>query len=345
MHGFVVSSGTVSMTLRLLVVLCSLVVLSGDVEVNPGPGQSSAASQPKRQTARQRQLSFAQVAASPPRDPSPRARAIDSTGNADVLAYLHDMKSEVRKDLSCINGKIDDVNISLNKLKQENEELKTENKMLWREIGSIKTKVDRLEGHSRRNNLKFNGVEGAHDEKWSVTEQKVRSFIRDELNMPDLEHVDIERAHRLKTRDRQKCAIIVKFTKYKDKEAILSSAKRQLKNTPYSVYEDFTERVMTHRRELGKRLVCERERGNFAVINFDKLIVNSMVYGYDDDNQAIYEIGRARGRPGTAFQERQAETNEAGGRETGDRRTRGANSRLDDERSGDDVATAEGNID
>ena len=44
------------------------------------------------------------------------------------------------------------------------------------------------------------------------------------MEMPDYEDVEIERAHRLKSRDRNKCTVIVKFTKFKDREAILRKA-------------------------------------------------------------------------------------------------------------------------
>ncbi|KAH3884406.1 hypothetical protein DPMN_008384 [Dreissena polymorpha] len=57
------------------------------------------------------------------------------------------------------------------------------------------------------------------------------------------------------------------------------------KNTQFSVHEDFTERVKSHRRELGKRLVDERERGNYAVMNYDKLIVNNKIFAYDENNR------------------------------------------------------------
>ena len=61
----------------------------------------------------------------------------------------------------------------------------------------------------------------------------MREFIKTELNLPELENVDIERAHRMKSRDENTC-IIVKFTKYKDRDQILSRARRTLGNTRYS---------------------------------------------------------------------------------------------------------------
>ena len=54
----------------------------------------------------------------------------------------------------------------------------------------------------------------------------------DQLDIPDLEHVDFERAHRVKSKDSSKCPIVVKFTKYKDREQILISAGQKAKGHP-----------------------------------------------------------------------------------------------------------------
>ena len=69
-------------------------------------------------------------------------------------------------------------------------------------------------------------------------------FIRNELQMPEKEHVDIERAHRIKSRNPEKCTVIVKFTKFKDRECVLNKASEILtKNSELSVYPDYTDKV------------------------------------------------------------------------------------------------------
>ena len=253
LHGYVVSIEACRMSFRLSLLVCSLVVLCGDVEVNPGPSSKTAEAINQPPATRQSQLSFSQISASPLENtpPSrgkkqPQNVSDIATGNADILKCLQDMRSEVRGDLATLNGKIDDINSSICRLSEENNRLKLENMSLKNELKSVRSKVDILESHFRRNNLKFYGIHGNYDEKWSDTEQRVRTFIGEELNRPDLENIDIERAHRLKSRDREKCTIIVKFTKFKDKEVILSTAKQRLKNSQFSVHEDFTERVMIH---------------------------------------------------------------------------------------------------
>ena len=100
------------------------------------------------------------------------------------------------------------------------------------------------------------------------------------------EHVKIERAHRLKSADRNKCTIIVKFTKYKDREAILRRANVIFNpETPFSVQADYTQRVKKHRRELGKQMIAARQAGQDAKIKYDKLVIGNKIYRYDDERE------------------------------------------------------------
>ena len=65
------------------------------------------------------------------------------------------------------------------------------------------------------------GIEGSVNESWTDTENKARWFIKDELNMPSMENVEIERAHRVGSRNSDTCPSIVKFSKFKVKDDIL----------------------------------------------------------------------------------------------------------------------------
>lgn len=313
--GLHIAYKSVSCSLRLLLVVSLLIVLCGDVETNPGPnnGATPISTPAAPKPTKQRQLTLAQATAATSPDPRKlRSQAqrlptnqVENGAGADVLEYLREMRLEVRNDLASIDNKLSDVNSSLNDLKAENEQLRSENKELWQEIKSLNGKMDKLEGQSRRNNLRFSGIKGSKNENWDETEQKLRTFIKHDLNMPDYENVPIERAHRLPSNNNVNPAIIAKFCNFKDREAILRKAKGVFrKDSPFAIHEDFTDRVRVHRRELGIRLVEERERGKYARMNFDKLIVENSVYGYDEQSKSIYRIGDARGRPGTKYNTR-----------------------------------------
>lgn len=68
----------------------------------------------------------------------------------------------------------------------------------------MKSKVDKLEVDSRGNNLRILGIEGSMNEPWKETESKVRNFVKPDLNMPEMENVEIERAHRMRSREPNK---------------------------------------------------------------------------------------------------------------------------------------------
>ena len=119
--------------------------------------------------------------------------------------------------------------------------------------------------------MRFIGIEGSRGESWQESEKKVRLFIRVNLCLPEYEHVEIERAHRIGGGNSSTSTIMVKFTKYKDKETILHKAKQTfIRNAKYYVQEEYTDRVKLHRRELGKRLAEARQNGQYAVMRYDK---------------------------------------------------------------------------
>ena len=59
---------------------------------------------------------------------------------------------------------------------------------------------------------------------------------------------------------------------------------------PYTVRQDFTQRVKKHRRELGKEMIAAKARGQQARIKFDKLEIDGDLYRYDDATEEIVLI-------------------------------------------------------
>lgn len=301
--------------IRLLVCLTAILLTCGDIESNPGPETSTRTSRATRQAT----LSFGDDTvpstdkrtpvtpsnSSTGKQPTPRVQTLsksqenkrhqkaDASDN-EIMKFLQGMKTEFKEDMSIINSKIDNICTSVNNLQYEHEALRREHAEMRETVDHLYSKIDILEGHSRRNNLRFSGIQGKANEPWSETEERVRTFIKNDMSLPELENVEIERAHRVKSKDPDKCQIIVKFCKFKDRDQIFKSAKQSLKNTPHYVQEDFTERVKVCRRELGKRLVDARKKGLYASMQFDKLIIENEIYRYNNVNKEIYHAGYTR---------------------------------------------------
>ena len=300
--------------MRIYLLFSVLVVnLSGDVELNPGPPKLSES----RTRTRQQALSFAggadrRISSGTSSGPGRLSRSPDGGSQRELFSFLAQMKNDlstqrttqnqgVMKEVGAVNRKIDGLTKKVNDLQSENQTLKHENANMQKQLNSVISKLDYIEGQSRRNNLRINGLHGRIDEDWAATEQKVRSFLINDLEMPEMEHVDIERAHRIKSTDQNKSTVIVKFNRFKDREAVLKKAAEILDDeAPYTVRQDFTQRVKKHRRELGKEMIAAKARGQQARIKFDKLEIDGDLYRYDDATGEIVlipsGISRTRGR-------------------------------------------------
>ena len=80
-------------------------------------------------------------------------------------------------------------------------------------------KNEKLEAHSRRNNLLIYGIDQERDESVETTEEKFRDYVKDELGL-DERDIPTERVHRLKSRSKPS-PIIAKFSFYKDRDKVL----------------------------------------------------------------------------------------------------------------------------
>ena len=97
---------------------------------------------------------------------------------------------------------------------------------LWQENEYLLEKIRDLEGRSRRDKLRVDGLKEIDNETWEKTEEILQQMIRDVL---ELEGINIERAHRVGNKSNERNAprtILAKFSSYKDKHAILSVAKK-----------------------------------------------------------------------------------------------------------------------
>ena len=164
-------------------------------------------------------------------------------------------------------------------------------------------KNERLEAQSRRDNLRFHGFDDRRDENWEESESKVRVYISEELGVDD-SSIQIERAHGLRSKNTPR-PIIVKFTRYKDREKVLKAyrEKRKAQNNaapdgamadpnggddePHDirrdirVSEDFPERVIKVRTKLYPFLKSSLEKDYDAYLKYDRLIVDGQEYEYD----------------------------------------------------------------
>ena len=167
-----------------------------------------------------------------------------------------------------------DVKHSLEFSQNEIDELKTNSQRADADsrLNTIEDQCDYLENQSRRSNLRIDGIPEMSNESWDQTEESVKTLFTDSLGLQDME---IDRAHRIGTRSNGKKphrTIVVKMTKYKQKEMVLRAAKEKRLEKIF-INEDYSHRVVTKRQALVPKMLEARRAGKIAYISYDKLIV------------------------------------------------------------------------
>ena len=125
-----------------------------------------------------------------------------------------------------------------------------------------------LEDRSRRDNLRFDGIEEWEDESWAVTEENLKLKIKETLA---IENKEFKRAHRVGDKNQSSCrTIVAKLSKYKTKEYILTKVRKK-KPQGIRIYEDFSKATVQIRKENWKKVKDLRSKGKDPVLVYDKI--------------------------------------------------------------------------
>ncbi|GFS06912.1 hypothetical protein ElyMa_002976000 [Elysia marginata] len=214
-----------------IVSLSALLMLCGDVELNPGPKANS------RPTSKQSTLTGGLMFDSPrslrtePKDTNDILVAIQQLGNRfdSVDTKISNIDSNVQ-EMKAQNVQLQD---QIKDLVSANTELKQENDELQKRLKTLEDKMDDVEARSRRNNILVHGLPPDNEqETWDDCEKVVRKMINNHLEIDDAS-IQIDRAHRLRSNNGTG-AIIVRITHYKDKENIMKKIRRNLKTQIYT---------------------------------------------------------------------------------------------------------------
>lgn len=202
-----------------------LLLLSGDVETNPGPTEG---------------------------DWSKQLKAI-----ADDIKEIKKEKSVTNQKLTAIDKKLE----KISGLEKQVSDCVKRIVELENNIKGMNRKIEELENRSRRSNLIVYGVEEQQNESF----QELHNLVSKEIfeDILDVKSAGIERIHRLgRTRegDPKNRPIILKLLDYRDKVKILQSCSK-LKGSGYSISEDYSFGVRETRRKLWKITKENRDRG------------------------------------------------------------------------------------
>lgn len=197
---------------------------------------------------------------------------------------MKDLTSRIRQ----VESRNTELLHSLEFTQKEVEELKTNNKTLIEEVTTLKkelskksevdekiiklqSRIDYQEDYSRRNNLRFDGLDETPNETWEETQVMIQQLMRDKLKIG---MIQLERAHRVgpKGTSSRPRTVVARFSKFEDRQlALRNSAK--LKDTNIFINEDLCESSMMARKSQLPELRRARADGKIAYFNHTKLVI------------------------------------------------------------------------
>lgn len=126
-----------------------------------------------------------------------------------------------------------------------------------------------IEKQSRQRNLVFFGIQET-ETNYINLENNVINFIKKHFSL-ELDKRDIQEARRIGKKGDKARPITVTFSTLGTKINILKQ-KNSLKNSGHYIQEDYPPNILERRRELKEQVKIEREKGNLAIIKYDKLV-------------------------------------------------------------------------
>ncbi|XP_037523675.1 uncharacterized protein LOC119400808 [Rhipicephalus sanguineus] len=246
-------------------VIRALLMMSGDVESNPGPTSNAVLTELQKLSA----------------------------GQTELISQVQDLKSHLLStdksitDLTRLMTNLEGHYQNILSLRSDVEALRIGTAHVTDQLHKIEARADDAENHSRRNNLIFYGLpESTGLEPFAHVEQLAINHCRDHLGI-STEPKKLERAHRLgRLRDvNRHRPIIAKFTFRKTKEVILSNG-RKFKGTTFSVGEDFSRPVQNICRHL---IAFAKAKSLPFSINYKTLLMGHKRYVYDEQSQTVRE--------------------------------------------------------
>ena len=191
------------------------------------------------------------------------------------LTTTNERLGKISKEVADLTGSIEFTQGEVKDIKDDISQVQTnlrhiEDDML--DPDYVMEKFIELEDRSRRNNFRIDGISEVSRETWEMCEDSVKDLIKTTLEIND--EIEIDRCHRMgKFKDKKKPrSIVCRFLRFKDKQKILSNAKK-LKNTGIFIYEDYCKETMDLRKSLWEEVLQHRQQNKIAYLNYRSVAV------------------------------------------------------------------------
>lgn len=272
----------------LLAVFGLMLLLCGDIEANPGPPKVD-------------QFYFRNPMAASTTDPTPNMNA--DMSDSTTLDYtsvdnqgqpsMADKIDMVLAGISEVNRRFDKMEDNIEKWKQivtkkvcelevKQQKLHENSTKLQDTVERLQSKVNELENDKRANNLIFSGV--TLENNVSIVDS-VKSFITNELEIPNVERLEIDYAFNLKDR-----RIVAKFRTPADRKLILDTARSKYSDNPeWKIKPDICKAWQEARKKFAPMYEKAKGEGKNVMVKKDFMIINNKRYVYDTNTDSVIE--------------------------------------------------------
>ena len=136
---------------------------------------------------------------------------------------------------------------------------------------SLQFKQAQMEDHTRKKNIRIEGINETKQENWEQTQVKVQQLLDDKL---ELENVKVDFAHRINRKQNRSGPrpIIARLTHDSDKEKTMKNSWK-LKGSQIFINEDLSEFTLQKRKELMTEMKNAKQAGKIAYFRKEKLII------------------------------------------------------------------------
>lgn len=133
-------------------------------------------------------------------------------------------------------------------------------------------KIEFFEKEFKKRNIIIYGFKELVNENYDVLEKEILAFFKDSIKIDcTVENIDFIKRLGVKKNDTFR-PVIVGFTTWRMKRLVLLNSKK-LKGSSLVISEDFPHVVVKKRRELVPQMLEARRNGKFAILKYDRLIV------------------------------------------------------------------------
>jgi chromosome segregation ATPase len=202
------------------------------------------------------------------------------------LTSLEGGLSDIKHDIQSMKNKIHEVDKTLqneeqhhNDIERRMGEVDEDRVYLLRENERLREDLLKLQTHSMKYNLIFEGLSETESEN---TETVIKEFIKTELKIED--EISFQNVHRLrKTKDHTPRAILARFTRYSDHDLVIKAVPENLRGKNYyNVYQQYPREIADLRKELYPKLREHRRQERRTNIVVDQLYVDGVWYPNGD---------------------------------------------------------------